>query len=116
MVGEQEHRGLRTGQIEEASQQHVVEAVHVRDHGPESPGVVRIDVLHGRWMIFHEAVAEVVDRVVVHGQQVPVVSGSEESGGVLDAGTLGQLVRQKPEPRVLEIGGQRLLEERQHLL
>ena len=69
VIGADHHGGVVTGQF----QHHVVEAVAGLDHALVALIIGLRDEVPARRVIFHEAVAEVVDGVKVHRTQVPIL-------------------------------------------
>ena len=88
MVGDEHHRGVLVRVFQELLQHHVVEDVSRVDDVSEQPEVIVFDVLPLWSAVPHEAVAVVVDRVVVDRREVPGVGLEQVGGGGVDRGAL----------------------------
>ena len=100
VVGDQHHGRVVVRVLQQLLEHHVVEDVPGVDDVPVDPEVVVADLLLLRRAILHEAVAVVVDRVVVDGREVPVLVLEEMGGGGVDGGALGRDLHDRGEPAV----------------
>ena len=107
---------VRPRELQEPPEQHVVKPIDPRDHVLERSRVLAADVLHGGRVVFHEPMAGVVDRLVVHRDEFAVSVGREERRGILYRGTFRQQVGEHAQTRIVDIGRDALREERQQLL
>ena len=109
MIRTENHRGLRPHHLQQPAEHHVVIAVSARDHVLVHLVIlVRDRGVHLRRMVVHEAVAEVVDGVVVDGREVPRLVLDQPRGRGVDRATLGHDLRHRDQPVVLvlvDLGG-----------
>ena len=90
VVGDHDDGGVGTGEIEQRLQHHVVKAVGAVDHVFVNLELGFGNAFHARRMVVHEAVAEVVDAVVVDGEKIPGFVLQDPGGGVVDGTVFGK--------------------------
>jgi hypothetical protein len=90
VVGDQDHRGLFAGQFQQPSEHQVMETVGGRHHALVQVEFALRDVRPTGRMELHEAMLEVVDRIVVHPCEVPFFALQDIRGGRMHGGAIGQ--------------------------
>ena len=86
MIGQENHRGFRAGQVQEHAEHHVMVAVAALDHALVNLEVFFRHLLAPRRIIVHEGVREVIDRVEVHRHEIPRLHLHQGRGRRLDRG------------------------------
>jgi hypothetical protein len=104
VIREQDYSCVRSDQVEQSAEKHIVEAVYAGDDAPENSGIFRTHVGHGGRMILHEAMADVIDGVVINRQQIPIFFRGKVCRRILSGRALGEDIRQHSEPRIGFIG------------
>ena len=88
------------GKLHQPPQHKVVELVASRHHVPIDFKLLPANVGHARRVILHEAVAEVIDGIVIDSHKVPVVLLDGIGGSVVDAEHLCVELREHFQSRV----------------
>ena len=81
VVRDEDDGGVRSCEVEQALEHHVVRSVGALDHVLVDLKVFIGDAVHLWWMVVHEMVADLINGAVVDGHEVPVWICLHEVGG-----------------------------------
>ena len=104
VVRDEHHGRIRPGELHEALEEEVVQAVgaihHIAIHFKVGLG----DALHARRVVGHELVADLIHRPIVNGHEVPLGVGLHEMrGGIVRGEGLGELLSEHPQAFILRL-------------
>ena len=116
VIRQKNDSGVGSNQVEESTEQHIVEAIHAGDDVPEKGSILRTHVRHRRRVVFHEAVAGVINGVVVNREKIPIFFRGKVCRRILRGGALSKNTRQHSDPWIGFIGRLRIRKKREQLL
>src|SRR5258708_652780 len=101
VIGDQPDGGLWPGQREQPGKKHVRTAVPAVNDILVHLKLMFWNAIHARRVIVHEGVTEVIDAVVIDGQEIPVLILQNPSSGIVNGAVLGQDLAESYEMLVL---------------
>ena len=104
VVRDEHHSRIRPGELHEALEEEVVQAVGAIHDIAIHRKVLFGDTLHARRVVGHEEVADLIHRPIVNGHEVPLGIGLQKvRGGIVRGEGLGELLREHPQAFILRL-------------